>query len=154
MADLKEAADLTQKEMKAFLNNDEDFEEFEFYEETMGERMMLSSMDQKLASSDMALTDVAYRDLLGMMHEERRNFSFSSDLHDQENMDMSPARFSKQNLEHFGQDMDRLNQNMFSRAERMLTPEQLKAFIESVTATADMQKAQLEMAAQMFGGGQ
>jgi hypothetical protein len=152
--ELKEADETTKSEMEKFLNSAEDFEEFEFYEKTMGERMMLSSMDQKLAGTDAALSDETYREVLDMMHEEKKNFDFSSDLHDEKNTDLSPERFSKDNLDSFSADMDKLNQQILAQAQDMLTAEQMKAFEEAIKTTSEMQKAQLEMAAQMFGGGE
>lgn len=152
MDELKEAADTVESEMEKFLNNAEDFDEFKFYEKTMGERMMLSQMDKDLGTGN-ALSDEAYRNLLGMMHDEKQDFNFTSDLHDQKNTDMSPERFSKENLQNFGNDMDQLNASILSRAQTILTPEQYEAFKGAVNQTAEMQKAQLEMAAQMFGGG-
>ncbi len=153
MAELKKAQKLTHQEMKDFLNNEDDFEEYTFYEKTMGERMMLSSMDQKLGGSEMGLSNDTYRNLLDMMHSEKKNYNFTSDLHDEENTDLSPSRFSKQNVENFGNDMDQLYSGIFTQAETMLTPEQFVAFKEAVTSTLNMQQAQLELAAQMFGGG-
>jgi len=152
MDELKEAADTVESEMEKFLNNAEDFDEFKFYEKTMGERMMLSQMDKDLGTGN-ALSDEAYRNLLGMMHDEKQDFNFTSDLHDQKNTDMSPERFSKENLQNFGNDMDQLNASILSRAQTMLTRKQYEAFKGAVNQTAEMQKAQLEMAAQMFGGG-
>lgn len=150
--ELQDASETVKTEMEKFLNNPEDFEEFEFYEKTMGERMMLSSMDQKLAGSDAALSDETYREVLSMMHEEKKNFDFTTDLQDEKNMDLSPERFSKENLERFANDMDALNNNIILQAQNMLTAEQLKSLEEAISTTAEMQKAQLEMAAQMFGG--
>ncbi len=87
-----------------------------------------------------------------MMHEEKENFQFTSNLHDDKNMDLSAERFSTENLQHFADDIEKLNGIISQRAQDMLTPEQFTAFSESVQATTDMQQAQLEMAAQMFGG--
>ena len=153
IADIKEATELVKEEMKAFLNNDEDYAEFEFYEKTMEERMMLSQMDQQLAGTDKELSDEAYRELLGMMHDTKKNFEFTSDLHDEENMDLSPERFSKENLDRYASDMDELTAIIADRAQALLTPEQLTAFTEALKTTIEMQKASLEMASQMFGGG-
>jgi hypothetical protein len=152
-ADLKEADDTVQKQMEEFLNSDKDYEEFAFYEKTMGERMMLSSMDQKLTGSESPLNEEAYRGLLDMMHEEKTNFDFSTDLHDEKNTDLSPERFSKENLTNFSDDLDQLNELLIQRAQSMLTTEQLQAFEEAIKTTSEMQKTQLEMAGQMFGGG-
>jgi hypothetical protein len=147
------ASDTVKEEMEKFLNNPEDYAEWEFYEKTVGERMMLSQMDQDLAASDAPLSDETYRDLLGMMHDERESFDFTGDLHDQENMDISAERFSDENLQSYANDIQQLNESISRRAETLLTPEQLAAFINALKTTTDMQLAQLEMAKQMFGGG-
>jgi hypothetical protein len=152
--EIKLAGETVQEEMENFLNNPDDFAEFEFYEKTMGERMMLSQMDQQLAAADASLSDEAYRELLGMMHDEKENFDFSTDLNDEKNNDLSPERFSQENLQNFADDMDRLYINIIGQAEGMLTAEQLEGFKEAIKTTGDMQKAQLDMAAQMFGGGE
>ena len=152
--ELKEIGETVKTEMNKFLNDADDYAEFEFYEKTMGERMMLSQMTQKLDASDAALSDETYRELLGMMHDERKNYDFKSDLHDNENMDMSAERFSEESLQQFSDDMDELNRNVLGKAEGMLTAEQLSAFQESVQAIVEMQKSQMEMAANMFRGGE
>ena len=151
-AEVSAAADTVKAEMEKFLNSPDDYAEWEFYEKTIGERMMLSQMDQDLAASDTSLADETYRELLGMMHDEKENFDFTSDLSDQENMDMSAQRFSKENVQNLVDDMQQLNDLIISEAQSILTPEQLAVFIKSLQTTTDMQLAQLEMAAQMFGG--
>ena len=148
---IKEAGEIVKERMETFLNNPEDFAEWEFYEKTMGERMMLSQVDQKLSAADATLSDEAYRELLGMMHEEKNSFQFTSNLHDDKNMDLSAERFSTENLQNFANDIERLNENITQRAQGMLTPEQFSAFSESLKTTTEMQQAQLEMAKQMFG---
>ncbi|MEE9369040.1 MAG: hypothetical protein V3V05_09270 [Pontiella sp.] len=151
-AELEEATNLVKSEMKIFLNGDKDYEEFEFYEKTMGERMMLSQLDQNLSGSEAALSDEAYRSLLGMMHDERSSFTFSSNLHDENNNDVNPARFSEDNVKKFDSDMNALNERILEQAKSMLTLEQLKAFESVIKASAELQIAQIEMASQMFSG--
>jgi Spy/CpxP family protein refolding chaperone len=114
--------------------------------------MMLSGVDQKLAASGAALSDETYRELLDMMHQEKTNFEFTSDLNDSKNMDMSAQRFSKENLQNHFNDQQRLNAEIKAKAESILTPEQYAAFADSLNTAEQMQKVQLEMAAQMFGG--
>ena len=89
-----------------------------------------------------------------MMHDEKENFDFSTDLNDEENMDFSPERFSRENLQNYANDMDRLYVNIIGQAEGMLTAEQLEVFKDAIKTTVEMQKAPLDMAAQMFGGGE
>ena len=67
-------------------------------------------------------------------------------------MDLSAERFSKENVQNLADDMQQLNDLLISKAQELLTPEQLAVFIKSLKATTDMQLAQIEMAAQMFGG--
>ena len=150
--ELETAGDTVKEEMEKFLNNPDDFAEWEFYEKTMGERMMLSQMDQQLSSSDAPLTDESYRELLNMMSEERENYDFSSDLNDDKNMDLSAERFSKDNIDAHANDIRTLNEQITTRAESILTPEQYTAFVKSLKSSTDMQIAQLEMVQQMFGG--
>ncbi|VGO22361.1 hypothetical protein [Pontiella sulfatireligans] len=151
---IKEAGETVKIEMEQFLNNPDDFSEWEFYEKTMGERMMLSQMDQNLSASDAALSDETYRNLLGMMSEEKSGFTFTSNLSDEKNNDMSPQRFSKQNIQNHINDVKKLNEQITARAQGMLTLAQYEEFEKSLKATTDMQLAQLEMAGQMFGGGE
>lgn len=151
--EVKEAGKTVKEEMEQFLNNPDDFAEWEFYEKTMGERMMLSQMDQHLAGGEGALSDEEYRDLLSVMHEEKKNYNFSSDLHDDQNSEISAQRFSKENIEKHANDIRQLNKLIVAKAQAILTPEQLAAFVESLKATTEMQIAQLEMAGQMFSGG-
>ncbi len=151
---IKDAGELVKTEMKTFLNDEDDYKEFEFYEKTQGERMVLSQAEAVLDGTDDAFSDETYRGLLEMMHAEKENFDFNSDFQDETNMDMSPERFSRQNLDSFGNDMDRLTENIFSEAQGILTAEQFTAFKKAVAMTTDMQKTQMEMAAQMLGGGQ
>ncbi len=152
--EVKDATELVKTEMENFLNNPDDYAEFEFYEKTMGERMMLSQMDKDLAGSNTALPDDTYRELLGMMHDERENFDFSSDLNDQQNTDMSAARFSKDNVQNYASDIQQLNDAICTKAKSILTDEQYEAFVGSLQTYTDMQLSQLEMAQQMFGGGE
>ena len=150
-ADLKEKNDLMKKELEYFLNSADDVAEWEFYEKTMGDRMMLSQVEQSLGESDAALSDQTYRQLLEAMHEEKTGFDFSSNLNDDENLDMSPERFSPENIKSYAADLKALNEKTADRARSILTPEQFAAFMEALTASTEMQIAQLEMAGQMFG---
>ncbi len=151
---LGEIDDDMKEQMKAFLNSERDYEEFEFYEKTIGERMALSQMDQTLAAADQPLTDVEYRALLGMMQDEKTAFDWSTDLHDQESADISAERFSRENMRKHSEDVARLNESIFEKAMSLLTPEQFEAFKASIQATTDMQMAQFEMAGQLLRGGE
>ncbi|MDF7798159.1 hypothetical protein P4C99_01695 [Pontiellaceae bacterium B1224] len=153
MADhLQEVNEEMKEQMKAFLNNPTDYAEFEYYEKTMNERMALSQLDQKLTAIEQPLSDESYRSLLDMMHSEREDFDWSTDLHDQEKNDISADRFSEENMQKHTDDISALNEQIFDAAMNMLTPEQFEAFKASLQATTDIQLAQFEMAGQLLRG--
>lgn len=146
------AGEEVEAEMKTFLNNPEDYEEFQFYEKTIGERMILSQVDAKLAGTENALPDDTYREVLEIMHEERQNFTFSDDLGDQKNTDYSADRFSQENIDRYIEETLRLGEQIDARLSQLLTPEQMDAYHESGKAMLDMHIGQLHQAKQMFGG--
>jgi len=150
MEEVKLANETTQEEMEKFLNDPEDFAESEFYEDTIGERMMLSQMDQMLG--DAALSEETYREVLEIMHDERESFDWSTDLHDNENRDLSPERFSEENIQQHIADTKAAGELMDRRMQEILTPEQLAAWRQSGLAMQDMMIAQMQQAGQMFGG--
>jgi hypothetical protein len=150
MEKVRLANEATRSEMKKFLNNEDDFSEFEYYEDTIGERMMLSQMDQKLG--DAAISDQVYREVLDIMREERVNYDWSTDLHDQENRDLSPERFSSENIQKHIADIIALGVLMDQRVQEILTPEQLEAWRESGAAMQALIEGQLQQANMMFGG--
>lgn len=112
------------------------------------ERNHVQAKALEQANAEITAANTALREALEK--QKRENFDFSTDLHDNENMDMSPGRFSGEKLRQFAEDMERLNRGMIGRAESLLTAEQLAVFRESVEAIAQMQNSQLEMAGNMF----
>ncbi len=148
--EVKLATETTKKEMEQFLNDTEDFDEWEFYEDTIGERMMLSQMDQMLG--DAALPEDTYREVLEIMHDERENFIWSTDLADDEKIDVSPERFSAENIQKHLGDMKTMGEQMDRRMQEILTTEQLEAWRQSGAAMMEMHSAQMQQARQMLGG--
>ena len=153
LAKIEEASATVRTEMENFLNNDSDYEEYTYYEKTMSERMMLSQLDKDLTDTGETLSDETYRELLGIMYDERNSFDFSGNLQEQENMDMSAERFSQENVQSLANDLHSLNENICLRAQSILSEEQYSAFVSSLKSTTEMQLSQIQMAAQMFGGG-
>jgi hypothetical protein len=141
MEEVKLASEFTREEMEKFLNDPEDFEEFDFYEDTIYERMLLSQMDQKLGEA--ALSEEVYRKVLEIMHDERMNFDFSTDLHDSENRDLSPARFSLENIDKHKNDLKILGDMEEKHLQDILTPEQLAAWREGAEAIVQLLVGQL-----------
>ncbi|RKX43359.1 MAG: hypothetical protein DRP64_08310, partial [Verrucomicrobia bacterium] len=93
-----------------------------------------------------------YREVLEIMHDEREGFDWSTDLHDSENQDMNPERFSAENIQQHIADTKAAGELMDRRMQEILTPEQLAAWRQSGLAMQDMMIAQMQQAGQMFGG--
>lgn len=150
-AEIADTIKLVEEEIELFLNNPEDFEEFKYYEETTNERQMLSGLEESLKGTDLVLSDETYRDLLYVMYDERTRFSYSTDLADSDNYDMSAERLSAENLNLLANDMRDLNNNIIESAKEILSPGQLDAFQKSMDSQVEQQLAAIEMAAQLFG---
>jgi len=128
-------------------------EEFNFYEKSLAERMSLSGFKSSVAQAGKPLPPQTERSLLEMMVEQRESYNFSSDLHDQENYDMGPGRFSTENIDRFENDLNELHDIIAGEADALLDPEHLAALVEALEGMRNMQLSQLRMAATMFGGG-
>ncbi|MGF1452390.1 MAG: hypothetical protein ACFB21_10000 [Opitutales bacterium] len=142
------------EEIDFFLNSEEDAAAFDHFEQTMQDRMQVVGVEQQLAAVGVPLAEGQNRELIDLMWETRQNFDFSTNLHDAENADVSAERLSRANLDRHFADMERLNASILERAADMLTHEQLAVFEQTQAQTLRMQRSQMEMAAQMFGGGQ
>ena len=151
---MEDATELVKAEMKNFLNSDEDYESFEFFEKTLAERMMLSQAESSLTGTDNALSEETYEGLVQMMADQKENFSFTSSLNDSNTTGLDANTFSSQNLENFKADQEALNLQILAEAEAMLSPEQYTAFEDALKSFTEMQIAQMDMAAQMLGGGE
>ena len=60
------------------------------------------------------------------------------------------AMFTEQNINQFVQQEEQFDQQVFTRAQQILTPDQLTAFQNYQNAQRQLQLAGMKMAAQMF----
>ena len=149
--EMKEFDQQVKGEIETFLNNDADVEAFQFFEKTIGERMSLSGFKSTVAEAGKPISAAEERQLLEMMVDQKDAYEFSSDLHDQENYDMGPDRFSPQNIDSFENDLSELHAIIAEEAHSLLDPEQLVALVEALENMRNLQLSQLRMAANMFG---
>ena len=148
--EMKEYDELVKAEVKTFLNSEADTKEFEFYEKTLGERMSLSGFKQSMKTAGNPVAPETERSLLQLMAEQKRAFTFSSDLADETDYNMSPERFRPQNIDRFETDLRDLHEIVAGEAQLLLDPDQLAAFVQSLEGMRRMQISQLKMAANMF----
>ncbi len=152
--DIKSFQKEIREEMEYFLNDSEDLAEWEFYEKTTEQRMALSGVEQELEKTGIPLEDGVSRQLVELMHEETKAYNFSSNLNDQENLDMSAERFSKENIDALEYDLENLDTSIAQRAENVLSAEQFDVFKKNQSQMRELKLSQLKMASQMFSNRQ
>lgn len=133
------------------LLGEEKFAQYEAYQKTVGDRMVLNQFQQQLG--DTSLRDDQMKQLLQLMTDEKARTPpiFSED----------PARsaeaFAQLSNEealskHFKW-QEEYNKRVLDGAGRVLSPEQMKEFTEFQEAQLNQQRLGLKMAREMFGAG-
>lgn len=139
----------TEDAIKFFLNSDEDFAAFQFYEATTGDRMALGGLRAQLKQQGTAdLAAGVDEQLVKIMYEERKTYPFANGHQDQNTFD--PAMFTEERIAQQIKDLRALNQRISERAGGLLTADQRKVFEASQESMLRMQESSLQMAAKMF----
>lgn len=148
---MKEANEASDAQIKELLG-EEAFPQYQAYEKTLAERMMISGLKDQLGSGSSALNGDQEEQLVQAMAREREAFKFTTDFSDQTKVSNfpSPSLLTEENLDRFGLELEQLGRQYLIRAEPILTPEQLAAFKNHLASQQAMQKAGLRMAAKMF----
>jgi hypothetical protein len=150
VADMMKNQEDLQAGIKEFLNDENDYKEYEFYSQTMGERMTVSGLQSQLQAKNIGLEPEQEDNLVRMMHEERTKVPFDNDFHDQNKFD--PTALNNDTIDRFIEQNKIYEENLETRVGEVLTPEQTTVFLEQQKQAAAMQQMGLKMAAGMFGG--
>ena len=137
------------EKIKTFMNDENDFATFKHWEETKGERQMLSMGQTAFASEP--LTPQQETQLVDAMHSANARPSNVPDLNRPENFDpnkLTSADFDRQ-LVHY----DANAQAAYDEAAKFLSPGQLAAFKVMQAQNRSMMEAGMKMSAAMFGSG-
>jgi hypothetical protein len=126
----------------------EKFAEYQDYNQTMGERMML---DQFARSAEISPEQNAQ--LLAIMREEKKNvqINLGNQMTDP-TQDWQAVLASEDATQKLFAQQEEVNQRVLERAGQVLTAEQLEKFAPVLKSQLEMQKAGMQMARQMFGG--
>jgi cell division protein FtsL len=152
MDQAKSEKDGINDQIKQFLGGD-NYTQFESYEKTIPDRMMLNSYKDVQGQGAGALTPDQEQQLLQAMGEERQKFKFTTDFSDQSkfNGDFS-SMFTEDKITQFQTEREQLDKYYLQRAQGILTQDQLGPFEKFLTSQRDMQSVGMKMAAKMFGG--
>jgi len=147
---VKAASDAADAQIKQFLGDD-NFAQFQAYEKTMGERVVVTGFKDQLGGGATALSDDQEQRLIQAMTQERENFKFTTDLSDKSKFNGDFASmFTEDKMNTYFQEIERLDQQYFGRAQTILSPDQLTAFGKYLNGQQAMQKAGMQMALKMF----
>jgi len=139
------------EEIKNFLGGGDPYTQYQSYEKTMPERMALGQFQDQLAGGTSALTPAQEQQMLQAMSDERSAFKFTTDYSDQSKFDGDFASaFNEDKMNQFFQEMGQLDQQYLSRAQNILSADQLAAYQKFLVNQQAMQKAAMKMAASMF----
>lgn len=139
------------EDIKALLG-EEKFAQYESYQKSVGDRMILSQFQQQLGG-DTPLRDEQMKQLLQLMADERTKVPPIISEDPSKTADSLAKLVNEEMLNQQFKWQEDFNKRVLDRAGQVLTPEQLKEFTEFQESQLNMQKFGLKMAREMFGGG-
>ena len=148
---VKSQTDDVDNQIKQFLGDD-NYQAFQAYEKSIPDRTSVGQFNDQFAGTPNALTAAQQDQLVQAMSDARNNFKFTSGLNQGDsgmNGDMA-SLLTEDNINKFVQERDQFDQQFLTRAQQILSPEQLNAFQDFQKTQRDMQVTGLKMASQMF----
>lgn len=130
------------------LLGEEKFAEYQDYNQTMGERMML---EQFARSTE--ISPEQNDQLLSIIREEKKNVQINLGNNGIDpSQDWQAVLASEDATQKMFAEQEEVNQRVLERAAQVLTADQLQKFAPVLKSQLEMQKAGMKMAQQMFGG--
>ncbi|HEX7863227.1 MAG TPA: hypothetical protein VF773_23060 [Verrucomicrobiae bacterium] len=149
--ELAEKTKAKEEQLKELLG-EEKFAQYQEYNQTIGERMMLEQF-----ARGAELSPDQNEQLLAMIREEKRNVQadFGGQQFDP-TKDWQEMVNSEEVMQRFYSQQEEVNERVLQRAAELLTPEQIKKLGPVLKNQIEMQKAGMNMAKQMLksSGGQ
>lgn len=150
MKQVKEASDAADARIKEFLGDD-GYTQFQSYEKTVPDRMAVSNFKDQLSGGVSPLSGDQEQQLIDALTQERQNFKFTTDFNDQSKMAADPASMlTEERIETLFKEMGTLNEQYISRAQGILSQEQLASFEQYLRNQQSLQKAGMQMATKLF----
>ena len=148
---VKSQTDGIENQIKQLLG-DQNYQTLQTYQQTLPDRTAVSQFSDQLAGSATALTSDQQQQLLQAMGDVRANFKWTAALNNPGTAASGDyaAIFTEDNINQFAQQQEQFDQQVFTRAQSILTPDQFTAFQGYQKAQRDLQIAGMKMAAQMF----
>jgi hypothetical protein len=139
-------------QLQAFLG-DARYAQYKDYQDTVGERAMLTQFKQQ-AGSDYNLSDPQAEALLTFMKEEKKSVAASTGLplgDSGQNTTQLQSLMSDNNVDQYMQAQTTINQRVYDRARTILSPDQLATLGQFQTNQLQMMRMGMGMVKTMFG---
>ena len=147
----KKEKDAIDAQIKQMLGDD-NYKQYEDYQKSIPERMTIGMFKDQQASGAAALTPDQEAQLVQVMSDERQKFKFTTDFSDQSKITGDLAgSLTEEKINQFLQEQQQLNQLYLSRAQNILSADQLASYEKFIITHGQMQKLGLQMASKMFG---
>jgi len=127
---------------------EEKFSQYQDYNQTIGERMML---EQFARGSDISAEQ--NEQILGIMREEKKNVEINLGNPTDPNENWQAVLASDEAMQRIFSQQQEVNQRVLERAGQLLTQEQIQKLEQALKQQQAMQEASLKMARQMFSSG-
>jgi hypothetical protein len=137
-------------EIKSLLGPDK-YAQYEEYQKSLGDRMVLNQFQQEAAGTETALRDEQLKALVQLMREEREKTPPVISQDPSKTADALSKMRNAEAMEQQFQWQEDFNKRVFERAGKVLNAEQLKEFAEFQEQQSNMQKLSMKMAREMFG---
>jgi len=130
----------------------DDYQTFQDYEKTAPDRMMVSQFNDQLGSSA-ALSSDQQQQLIQAMQDTSANFKWTTDLNNPNNVANGDfaSMFTPDKIDQFAQQKEQFDQQILTKAQQILTPDQINQLQQFQTSQRNLQIAGMKMAANMFG---
>lgn len=136
-----------EEQLRSFLGETR-YEQYQDYQQTVGERTQLNQFRQQFSGGDASITDAQSEQLLALMREEKKSQAAAGQLlpsagNDPANME---AMLSGEGSEKLLLAQETVNQRVFERARGVLSEDQLGAFGKFQTNQLQMMRLSMNMA--------
>jgi hypothetical protein len=142
---------LADAEIKSFLG-EQAYATYKTYEDSLAEREQLSRLRRDFEKTGLTLSPELEASLLQAMVEERQNFRFTHNFHDQMNFDMDrlPEIFAEENLNRFMDETAQLNERIIARAQGFMGVQEGAEFAQALRNQFERSKMTIKMTATLF----
>ena len=150
MKQIKTESDGVDAQIKQFLGDD-NFQALQSYEKTVPDRMVANQFKDQLANTANALSPAQETQLIQTFSDTRSSFPWTIDFANKKNNTEDLAGLlTEDNLAKYEQEKTQYDQQVLTRAQQFLSPDQMTALTQFSETQRNMQMVGMKFAAKMF----